>query len=67
MAVSAPVPEQRQVLTVYHPMEGLEGVGEGTTLEVIVTEDLLAPSCEKKPKKDDTLGEILIYLNCPCG
>ncbi|PVD30302.1 hypothetical protein C0Q70_09566 [Pomacea canaliculata] len=55
--VSAPVPEQRQVLTVYHPMEGLEGVGEGTTLEVIVTEDLLAPSCEKKPKKDDTLAQ----------
>ena len=47
--------EQRQVLTVYQPVEGLEGIGEGTTLEVIVTEDLLGPP-PKKAKKEHPLG-----------
>ena len=47
---------QRQVLTVYQPVEGLEGMGEGTTLEVIVTQDLLAPP-EKKAKKEHPLGK----------
>lgn len=53
-----PVPEpQRQMLTVYGEVDGLEGIGEGTTLEVIVSEDLLAAPPEKKLKKDDTLAQ----------
>ena len=46
---------QRQVLTIYQPVESLEGMGEGTTLEIIVTQDLLAPP-EKKAKKEHPLG-----------
>jgi hypothetical protein len=52
--------QQRQVLTVYQGMEGLEALTEGATLEVIVSEDLLTPPPpEKKPKKEaSTTGKF---------
>ena len=72
MYLSAPLPEvqapsiledeqQHQVLTVYQGMEGLEALTEGSTLEVIVSEDLLSattqPPPEKKHKKDAEPGK----------
>ncbi|KAK7108935.1 hypothetical protein V1264_013070 [Littorina saxatilis] len=60
--VASPVVEeeqpQRQVLTVYQPVEGLEGLGEGTTLEVIVTEDFLGPP-DKKIKKEESVAGVV--------
>lgn len=56
--------QQRQVLTVYQTMDGLETLTEGTTLEVIVSEDLLVPPPpEKKPKKELSPGMVTQVSN----
>ncbi|XP_076468816.1 uncharacterized protein C2orf42-like isoform X2 [Babylonia areolata] len=52
--------EQRQVLTVYQPVDSLAEIADGTaTLEVIVTDNLLASPPEKKMKKDDPLAGVV--------
>ena len=48
---------ERQVLTIYQAADGSTLTTDPSTLEVIVTEDILMPTSAKKKKKDDTLGE----------